>query len=74
MSKQKPRRLSGALTLELGPTVGGTVLKLEKTLYSPPKSGQFFGFPPQNGNFSDSPPKKISGARPRMLRTDSKYL
>ena len=23
--KQKPRRLSGALTLELGPTVGGTV-------------------------------------------------
>ena len=39
-------------------------LNLEKTLYSPPKSGQFFGFPPQNGNFSDSPPQKNFGCSP----------
>ena len=32
--KQKPRRLSGALTLELGPTVWGTVISIFLNLYA----------------------------------------
>ena len=39
-------------------------LNLEKTLYSPPKSGQFFGFPPKWQFFRFPPPKKNFGCSP----------